>query len=78
MEGEIVAFNHHGAPDFAALQAALSEQKTDDLIFYAFELLFDRKADWRFRPQWRRKGRLRDLIQAGQQSSRAYPFRRTL
>ena len=41
IDGEIVALDHNGAPDFAALQAALSEQKTDDLIFYAFDLLFE-------------------------------------
>jgi ATP-dependent DNA ligase len=37
----------NGAPDFAALQAALSEQDTDALIFYAFDLLFDAEADLR-------------------------------
>ena len=31
---------HNGAPDFAALQAALSDGKTDDLVFFAFDLLF--------------------------------------
>ena len=29
IDGEIVALDEHGAPDFAALQAALSEQKTE-------------------------------------------------
>ena len=40
IDGEVVALDAHGAPDFAALQAALSEMKTKDLIFYAFDLLF--------------------------------------
>ena len=40
IDGEIVALDHNGAPDFAALQAALSDGKTDDLIFFAFDLLF--------------------------------------
>ena len=40
IDGEIVALDHDGAPDFAALQAALSDGKTDELIFFAFDLLF--------------------------------------
>ncbi len=40
IDGEICALDENGAPDFAALQAALSEGKTDDLVFFAFDLLF--------------------------------------
>ena len=40
IDGEIVALDHNGAPDFAALQAAMSDGKTDNLIFFAFDLLF--------------------------------------
>ena len=40
IDGEIVALDPKGAPDFAALQAALSDGKTDKLIFFAFDLLF--------------------------------------
>jgi bifunctional non-homologous end joining protein LigD len=47
IDGEIVALDHHGNPDFAALQAALSEEKTDNLIFYAFDLMFDQSGDLR-------------------------------
>ncbi|WOJ88291.1 DNA ligase D [Methylocapsa polymorpha] len=64
MDGEIVALGEKGAPDFAALQAALSEGKTDNLIFYAFDLLFEGETDWRPRPLSRRKDRLRELISA--------------
>src|SRR4029077_7446806 len=38
IDGEIVALDHDGAPDFAALQAALSEGKTDRLVFFVFDL----------------------------------------
>ena len=31
---------HHGHPDFAALQAALSDGDTDNLICFAFDLLY--------------------------------------
>jgi bifunctional non-homologous end joining protein LigD len=36
VDGEIVALDHNGAPDFAALQTALSEGNTDALVFFAF------------------------------------------
>ena len=32
-----------GAPDFAALQAALSEGRSQDLVYFVFDLLFDRR-----------------------------------
>ena len=40
IDGEIVALDHNGAPSFSSLQAALSDGKTDALIFFAFDLLF--------------------------------------
>ena len=43
IDGEIVALDHSGAPNFAALQAALSEGRSQDLIYFAFDLLFDRR-----------------------------------
>jgi bifunctional non-homologous end joining protein LigD len=62
VDGEIVALDDHGAPDFAALQAALSEGKTNDLIFYAFDLLFERGADMREQPLTARKDRLHAIL----------------
>ena len=62
LDGEIVALDHHGAPDFAALQAALSERKSADLVFFVFDLLFDRQTDIRDRPLSERKRRLLALI----------------
>ncbi len=40
IDGEIVALDQDGAPDFSTLQAAISDGKTDRLIFFAFDLLF--------------------------------------
>lgn len=40
VDGEAAALDGNGSPDFAALQAALSEGATDSLIFFAFDLLF--------------------------------------
>ena len=62
IDGEIVALEANGAPDFTALQVALSEQKTDDLIFYAFDLMFDGGADLRQLPLSERKARLEALL----------------
>ncbi len=61
IDGEIVAHDRDGAPDFAALQVALSEERTDELVFYAFDLLFDGAADLRDRPLSQRKDRLAAL-----------------
>ncbi|CDM62402.1 MULTISPECIES: DNA ligase D [Rhizobium] len=62
LDGEICALDEQGAPDFAALQAALSERKTGDLVFFAFDLLFDRNEDLRARPLSDRKDRLATLL----------------
>jgi bifunctional non-homologous end joining protein LigD len=62
VDGEIVALDHHGSPDFAGLQAALSEKKTEDLIFYAFDLLFLGTKDLRRQPLLDRKQSLQRLM----------------
>jgi bifunctional non-homologous end joining protein LigD len=62
IDGEICALDENGAPDFAALQAALSEGKTDLLVYFAFDLLFDGGEDLRRRPLTERKARLQQLL----------------
>ncbi|PNG26601.1 DNA ligase D [Methylocella silvestris] len=62
VDGEIVALDASGSPDFVALQAALSEQDTDDLIFYAFDLMFQGETDLRLEPLAERKQALARLI----------------
>ncbi|MGZ5922166.1 MAG: DNA ligase D, partial [Rhizomicrobium sp.] len=64
IDGEIVALDHHGAPDFSTLQAALSDGKTDSLIFFAFDLLFAEGKDLRRVPLGERKQRLKNLLEA--------------
>ena len=64
IDGEIVAIDRNGAPDFSTLQAAISDGKTDDLIFYAFDLLFAEKQDLRGLPLGERKARLKQLLEA--------------
>jgi bifunctional non-homologous end joining protein LigD len=64
IDGEIVALDRNGAPEFSALQAALSDGKTDDLIFFAFDLLFAKGEDLRALPLGERKARLKQLPDA--------------
>src|SRR5439155_4241632 len=62
IDGEIVALNDKGDPDFSAMQAALSDGDTDDLIFFAFDLLFADGEDLRELPLTARKQRLQALL----------------
>ncbi|TCR68244.1 DNA ligase D [Bosea sp. BK604] len=62
IDGEIVALDSHGSPDFAALQAALSEGKADDLVFFAFDMLFGEGADLRELALLKRKERLKTYL----------------
>jgi bifunctional non-homologous end joining protein LigD len=64
IDGEIVALDSNGSPDFAALQAALSEGRTDDLVFFAFDMLFEGSEDLRAEPLLSRKERLKACIDA--------------
>ena len=69
LDGEIVALDHEGNPNFSALQAAISDAKTDNLIFYAFDLLFAEGEDLRRLPLGERKARLKDLLDASPERS---------
>ena len=62
IDGEIVALDSNGSPDFAALQAAISEQKTDDLVFFAFDMLFDGGTDLRECSLLERKQQLKTCL----------------
>ena len=64
VDGEACALDHNGSPDFPALQAALSDGKTDDLIFFAFDLLFAGGEDLRNLPLRERKERLKALLES--------------
>jgi len=57
-DGEACALDAAGSPDFPALQAALSDGKTDDLIFFVFDALFLAGEDLRGLPLRERKARL--------------------
>jgi bifunctional non-homologous end joining protein LigD len=64
IDGEICALDDNGAPDFASLQAALSEEKTENLVYFAFDLLFEGGEDLRDLPLEERKSRLKKLLKS--------------
>lgn len=70
IDGEICALDERGAPDFAALQAALSEGTTDDLVYFAFDLLFEGDEDLRELPLTERKSRLETLMSDAREDAR--------
>lgn len=65
IDGEVVALDHTGAPGFAALQAAISDGGTKDLVFFAFDQLFDANEDLRSLPLQQRKQRLEAKLVRG-------------
>ena len=62
IDGEVVALAHNDIPSFAALQAALAEESSEGLTFFAFDLLFQGREDLRRLPLDERKRRLEKLL----------------
>ena len=62
IDGEVVALDERGLPSFSALQAALSAENSQQLVFFAFDLLFQAKEDLRELPLKERKLRLEKLL----------------
>lgn len=65
IDGELVVETDAGSSDFSALQADLSDDRTDRFIFYAFDLLHLDGADLTASPLLERKALLRRLIPEG-------------
>jgi bifunctional non-homologous end joining protein LigD len=62
IDGEVVALDADDVPRFSALQAALSEDRTDKLVYFAFDLLFEGARDLRQAPLQERKASLKKLL----------------
>ena len=62
LDGEVCALDRDQMPSFAALQMALSESRSDDLVFFAFDLLTEGRDDLRPLPLVVRKERLERLL----------------
>jgi bifunctional non-homologous end joining protein LigD len=71
IDGELCALAEDHMPDFSALQAAIADGKTKDLIFFAFDLLADGPEDLRKLPLSDRKTRLQTHIDRMPRAARA-------
>ena len=69
IDGELVVENAGGASDFSALQADLSEGRTDRLVFYAFDLLHLDGYDLAKAPLIRAQGAIGEAVGKGSGSS---------
>ena len=63
LDGELVVETAGGASDFSALQADLSDERTDRFAFYVFDLLYLDGYDLRDTPLIERKTLLKQLLQ---------------
>src|SRR5580698_2522490 len=63
LDGEVVVLNERGQSDFSALQAAF-QGSGNELIYYAFDLLFAGGKDLRALPLVERKATLKKLVPA--------------
>lgn len=62
IDGELVVEGGGGASDFSALQADLSEGRSDRFLFYVFDLLYRDGRDLRGLPLVERKAELQELL----------------
>ncbi len=62
IDGEVVALDRRRVPSFSALQAALSADRPEELVLFAFDLLFETRSDLRALPLAERKRRLERLL----------------
>ncbi|WP_428156253.1 DNA ligase D [Brevundimonas sp.] len=58
VDGELCALSDDQTPDFSALQAAISDEDTGRLVYFAFDLLAEGEEDLRKLPLSHRKARL--------------------
>jgi bifunctional non-homologous end joining protein LigD len=64
IDGEVVALDSNGLPSFPALVEALAAERTDSLIYFAFDLLFQDGQDLRSEPLRTRKSKLERSLAA--------------
>jgi len=62
VDGELCALAENHMPDFSALQARISDGHTGELVYFAFDLLFEGPEDLRALPLSHRKARLQAWI----------------
>jgi bifunctional non-homologous end joining protein LigD len=64
MDGEVCALDAKGNPNFAGLQAALSDGRSEKLVFFVFDLMFAGGVDLRPAPLVERKAGLKTMLKA--------------
>lgn len=62
LDGEVVALQADGRTNFSALQAALSDERDEDLVYYVFDLPYANSRDFTGTPLIERKQRLAALL----------------
>lgn len=62
LDGELCALKPDGVPDFSRMQAAMDQGRTDELVFFVFDLLFLDGKSMASLPLSERKERLRPLF----------------
>ncbi|WBX90986.1 DNA ligase D [Achromobacter mucicolens] len=62
LDGEIVMLDREGIPNFQALQNAFDGERTQDIVFYAFDLPFIGQRDLRQEPLTVRRALLQQLM----------------
>ena len=70
IDGEVCALDKKGGSDFGLLQLALSNKKTSELVFFAFDALFVDNVDIRGQSLVNRKKLLEELLRHSQGSKR--------
>jgi bifunctional non-homologous end joining protein LigD len=65
LDGEMCALDADGNPSFSALQSAMRSGRTDELVFFAFDILFRGETDLRPYALTTRKDALASVLEAG-------------
>jgi len=63
LDGEIVVLSPSGAPDFNRLQNAIDNRRSEEIVYFIFDLPFHDGCDLRAMPTIERRGRLRALLE---------------
>ncbi|HLL19737.1 MAG TPA: non-homologous end-joining DNA ligase, partial [Rubrivivax sp.] len=64
LDGEVVVLNERGVPDFNALQNAFDKRKSDDIVYFLFDLPYVNGQDLRDAALRDRRALLKELLQA--------------
>ncbi|HZF80994.1 MAG TPA: DNA ligase D, partial [Rubrivivax sp.] len=66
LDGEVVVLNEQGVPNFNALQNAFDKRKSDEIVYFLFDLPYLNGYDLRNAAQRDRRALLKGLLQANQ------------